>query len=296
MIELRPCESDEDLEAWRHVRIAVVPYELTPSLDDLRRAASPERQMLLAYRDGALAGSGLGGRGDTGGGFAVPRVLPEHRRRGVGTALLRMIADHVEALGLREIGVKADDEGALAFATRFGFDEVGREIEQVREVGPDEPWPAPPDGVVLVSLAERPELLRRLYEELALQAFEDMPTPGTIEITAERWEADWVTWPEATFAALAGDEVVGMAGLIRDPDQPARAENALTAVRRDFRGRGLARALKETTIAWASGRGLREIYTWTQAGNENMRTVNEKLGYVTRTVSISLRRPLPLST
>ena len=85
MIELRPCESDEDLEAWRHVRIAVVPYELTPSLDDLRRAASPERQMLLAYRDGALAGSGLGGRGDTGGGGAGARVRPEQRRGGGGT-------------------------------------------------------------------------------------------------------------------------------------------------------------------------------------------------------------------
>jgi GNAT superfamily N-acetyltransferase len=65
-------------------------------------------------------------------------------------------------------------------------------------------------------------------------------------------------------------------------------------VRRDFRGRGVARALKETTIAWASDRGLREIYTWTQTGNENMQAVNERLGYVTRTVSISLRRPLPL--
>jgi GNAT superfamily N-acetyltransferase len=103
-----------------------------------------------------------------------------------------------------------------------------------------------------------------------------------------------VTWPEATFAVFAGDELVGMACLLRDVDQPERAENGLTTVRRDFRGRGLARALKETTIAWASERGIREIYTWTQTGNENMQAVNEKLSYVTRTVSISLRRPLPL--
>ncbi|HZS31032.1 MAG TPA: GNAT family N-acetyltransferase [Gaiellaceae bacterium] len=294
MIELRPCESDDDLEAWRRVRIAVVPYELTPSLEELRRQASPERLLLLAYRDGELAGSGLGGRGDTGSGFAVPRVLPEHRRQGVGTALLRELAAHVKALGLHDVGVKADDDAALSFATRFGFEEVGREIEQIRAVGPDEPSAAPLDGIAIVSLAEHPELLRRLYDELALQAFEDMPTPETIEITPERWEADWVTWPEATFAALAGDEVVGMAGLIRDGDRPERAEQALTAVHRDFRGRGLARALKETTIAWASAQSLREIYTWTQEGNENMRAVNEKLGYVTRTVSISLRRPLPL--
>jgi hypothetical protein len=39
---------------------------------------------------------------------------------------------------------------------------------------------------------------------------------------------------------------------------------------------------------------MSEIYTWTQTGNENMRAVNERLGYVTRDISISVRRELPL--
>lgn len=294
MIELRPCESDADLEAWRRVRIAVTPHERTDSVEELRRKETPDRLMLLAYRDGELVGSGVGGKGDTGGGFAIPRVLPEHRRRGVGTVLLAAIAEHVQTLGLHDIGGHADDADAVAFGRHFGFEEVGRQIEQVRAVAADEPWPGLPDGISIVSLADRPELPGRLYRELALDAFEDIPTPGKIQITLEQWESAWVTWPEATFAAFAGGELVGMAGLIEDPDRPERAENALTTVRRDCRGRGIARALKETTIAWASEHGLREIYTWTQTGNENMRAVNERLGYVTRTVSISLRRPLPL--
>lgn len=294
MIELRPCESDEDVAAWRRVRIAVVPYERTDSVEELRRVATPERLLLLAYRDGELAGSGVGGRSDTASGFAIPRVLPDQRRRGIGTALLYALAEHVEGLGFPDLGVGVDDEGSLAFARHFGFEEVGRQVEQVRAIAADEAWPAVPDGIALISLAERPELLARLYHELALEAFEDMPTPRKVQITQEQWESEWVTWPEATFAALAGDELVGMAGLARDVDRPERAENALTTVRRDFRGRGIARALKETTIAWASDRGLREVYTWTQTGNENMQAVNERLGYVTRTVSISLRRPLPL--
>jgi mycothiol synthase len=294
VIELRPCESDEDLEAWRRVRIAVTPYERTDSVEELRRHATPERLMLLAYLDGELAGSGVGGKGDTGGGFAIPRVLPEQRRRGVGTKLLAALAEHVETLGLPDIGGHADDESALAFGRHFGFEEVGRQVEQVRTVAADEPWPVLPDGISTVSIAERPELLTRLYDELALEAFEDIPTPRKIEITPEQWESEWVTWPEGTFAAFADGELVGMAALLQDVDRPERAENGLTAVRRDFRGRGIARLLKETTIAWASERGLREIYTWTQTGNENMRAVNEKLGYVTRTVALNLRRPLPL--
>jgi GNAT superfamily N-acetyltransferase len=294
MIELRPCESDADLEEWRRVRIAVTPYERTDSVEQLRQRATPERLMLLAYRDGELAGSGVGGRGDTASGFAIPRVLPEHRRHGVGTKLLYTLAEHVQTLGLPDLGGAADDEGAVAFGRHFGFGEVGRQVEQVRAVAGDEPWPALPEGITLISVADRPELLARLYNELAPDAFEDMPTPRKVEITPEQWESEWITWPEATFAAFADGELVGMAGLLRDVDQPERAENALTTVRRDFRGRGIARVLKETTIAWASERGLREIYTWTQTGNENMRAVNERLGYVTRTVSISLRRELPL--
>ncbi len=80
-----------------------------------------------------------------------------------------------------------------------------------------------------------------------------------------------------------------------DTDVPERAENSLTAVRRDWRGRGVARALKQTTIVWGSHHGVREIYTWTQTGNENMRAVNERLGYEARNTSISVRAPLPLS-
>jgi GNAT superfamily N-acetyltransferase len=294
MIELRPCESDDDLEAWRSVRIAVVPYERTGSVEELRRAATPERLMLLAYRDGKLAGSGLAGRGDTGSGFAIPRVLPEHRRRGIGTRLLRSLAEHVESLGFPDLGVGADDDVALAFARHFGFEEVGREVEQVRVVTGNEPWPHVPDGIEIVTLAARPELGARTYHELALQAFEDVPTPRLVQVSLEDWERRWIGWPEGSFAALADGELVGCAGLIRDPDRPDRAENTLTAVRRDRRGRGLARTLKESVIAWASENGVRELYTWTQEGNENMRAVNERLGYLTRHVSVSLRRPLPL--
>lgn len=292
MIDVREAVSDEDLESWRGIRIALVPNERCATIGELRDMKPPNLN-LLASLDGQLAGSGVGGQSDLGGGFGIPRVLPEFRRRGVGTALLHALADYASSCGHRQLGAQVEDPGSLAFADRFGFREEGRQVEQVRAIAADEPAPDLPEGVQLVSLAERPELSRRVYEEVALEAFEDIPTPRTISITLEQWE-QWINWPEGSFVALAGEEIVGCAGLMRDDDRPDRAENSLTAVRRDWRGRGLARALKETAIAWGSAHGLREIYTWTQTGNEGMRTVNEKLGYVTRDVSISVRAPLPL--
>jgi mycothiol synthase len=65
-------------------------------------------------------------------------------------------------------------------------------------------------------------------------------------------------------------------------------------VRRDWRGRGVALALKLHTLAWAAGHGITEVYTWTQRGNDDMRRLNERLGYAYRSETINLRAPLPV--
>jgi mycothiol synthase len=295
VIEIRPVETDEDIEAWRQVRIAILPNERVSTVEEIRRAATPEQLMLLARADGELLGSGAAGRSDVGGhGFVMPRVLPDRRRQGVGTVLVRRLAEHVESLGFTRAGANVDDPGSLEFAHRFGFTEHDRQVEQVREIHGDEQAPMVPDGVKLVSLAEHPELHARVYHELAAEALEDLAVTPKVEISFEDWEREWITWPEGSFVAVSGDEIVGCAGLIRDYDRPDRAENSLTAVRRDWRRRGLATALKRQTIAWAAANGLSELYTWTQTGNEGMRAVNERLGYHTRSTSITVRGDIPL--
>jgi mycothiol synthase len=216
------------------------------------------------------------------------------RRRGVGTELLRILARHVESLGVSVVNANVDDAVSVTFAERFGFREIDRQVEQVRAIG-DEPEPRIPQGIEIVSVRDRPEVWRQAYDTLAAQAFADMALIAPIEATLDEWEVDWISAPEAMFVALAGNQVVGCAGLMLDTDQPDRAENALTAVRRDFRGRGVASALKRTTLAWASGNGIREVYTWTQRGNADMRQLNEHLGYVTRSESLSMRATLPLN-
>jgi GNAT superfamily N-acetyltransferase len=227
-----------------------------------------------------------------GGGFAAPRVRPEYRRLGVGSALLRALAEHCTGLGMPVVRASVDDEGSLAFADRFGFVEVDREIEQVRAVGDEQPPSALPTGVEVVTLSQHPDLWAAAYETFGKEALADFALYTPLEISAEQWSTSWVGDP--MFLALHQGEVIGCAGLNRDTDRPDRGENALTAVRRDWRGRGIASHLKRRTLHWAAANGLRELYTWTLAGNSPMLRLNERLGYVTSKTGITVSRPLPL--
>jgi GNAT superfamily N-acetyltransferase len=292
-ISIRVAESDDDLEAWRRVRMAVLPNERCLSVAEMRAMATPETLHLVAEIDGRLAGTGLAGRSSFGYAGLHPRVVPDARRRGIGTAILERLAAHAMTVGFTEAGTLVEDEGSLAFADRFGFREADRQIEQVRGIGA-EPWPEVPDGIRVVAVADRPEVWPAAFDSFGLEAIADMATDRPVLVTAETWEREWLASPEAMFVALAGDEVVACAGLELDADHPDRAEHAFTAVARGWRRRGLASMLKRMSLAYAATHGIREVYTWTQVHNVEMRALNERLGYVERGVSITVRAPLPL--
>jgi GNAT superfamily N-acetyltransferase len=296
MIVVRPAETDADLEAWSRVRRVVLPNESAPSVEGLRERQTPERVLLLAELDGEVAGSGLAGPSDLGDRFFVaPRVLPDFRRRGVGTALLRAFEAHARGYS-DEASAMVDDEGSRLFAERFGFREVNRQVEQVKLLG-DEPEPSPlPDGVEVVTIEERPELLEALHP-LAREGYADLATDLPAAITLEDWVRDEATLPAGSFVALVDGEPIAYSGLMKH-DNPGTAEDGLTVVRRDWRRRGLALALKRLELAWAAGNGVRELITWTQTGNDGMRRLNERLGYEYRGISLTMcaRLPLPLDS
>jgi mycothiol synthase len=294
-MELSVCVTDDEYEAWRAVRLAVEPGTRTHSIEELRAQDSTDRLLLLAVEDGEVVGSGIAKPAETAAtGFVAPRVLPQHRRRGVGSALLRALADHCSGLHLSTISTHVDDDGSLAFAHHFGFVEVDREVEQVRAIG-DEPAPsAPPAGIEVVDASRRPELWAACFETFGREVLADFALHTPLEVSAEQWNEDWGGDP--MWLALHDGEVVGCAGLNRDTDRPERAENALTAVSRAWRGRGVASHLKRRTLHWAALNGLQELYTWTQVGNTSMRQLNEHLGYVTTRHAIAVSRALPLAT
>lgn len=290
---IRPAATDADLEQWRQVRRIVHPDESPPTIEVLKAETNPDRLLVLVEANGEVIGSGLADRSQTTGSFVAPRILPEHRRRGAGTAVLRHLMDHLAARGFTTVGGHAEDDAALAFALAHGFEEVDQQVEQVRRMTPDEPVAPPYDGVDITTVARHPELLQRAYA-LARQGFADMALrTGPAVVDVDTWLREEASLPDGTFVALEHGMIVGYAGLLAWDGDPARAENGLTVVDRRWRGRGLATALKQHQLAWAAANGIREIVTWTQADNAGMRRVNEGLGYETRTISRRMRRPLP---
>ena len=157
---------------------------------------------------------------------------------------------------------------ASRWADRRGFREVGRSSRLVLDLTAIEaPAVDPPEGVEIVTWAERPDLARAIYE-VACEAYPDEPG----EARQSRW-TPYETWlskdmrgdsdrPEATFIALADGEVAGLREAVA-LELRARtvAHHDMTGVKRAFRGRGIAGALKRAEIAWAKQAGYETLET-----------------------------------
>jgi GNAT superfamily N-acetyltransferase len=244
---------------------------------------------LVGRIDWAVAGCAAAIRSDLPGRTYMGNVvLPEYRRKGLGRALLDRCVAAARTHGSEVLaaGVEEGDVAGEAFAARYGLREVLRELEISRPVQPGEPEPEPPEGIELVELSTRLDLLPAVYA-LACETLPEMPLHAPLEMPSyERWVEEEATGPDVlsggTLVALDAGKVVGFSGLVRRAADPHLAEHGLTSVAAGHRNRGIATALKRAQIAWASRSGYRELMTSTQAENAPMRAVNDKLGYEPR--------------
>jgi mycothiol synthase len=247
----------------------------------------PKSAWILASRGEEAVGCGVGRPSSIAGSlYAMARVLPEHRGQGVGTRLYEALSEHAARMGLTSLWgrIEKRDAASLRFAENRGFREVAREYEVVLDVAEADLAGDAPDGVELVSLAERPDLVRPVYD-VDVEVGPDVPSheEGHDPMTFERWHATYLegpgAMPGACVVALAEGEVVGYTGLRRHGSASPIADNLLTAVRRPWRRRGIALALKREQIRRAGDAGVERIYTTNDETNVGMRGVNERLGY-----------------
>ncbi len=284
-------ETDSDLELSLDIHNAVMPARAASVADVLSwRKGVPERLELVAHVEGEPVGEGLVAiephqRGRSTATLDVC-VLPERRRRGVGSALYRELSSWAREHGCDavEAWIEEVDADSLAFAEHRGFAEIGRDSRLVLDLAPIEaPIVEPPAGVEITTWAERPELARGMYE-VALEAWPDIPgNEDDVVGPYEEWLADELGGaadrPEACFVAVAGEEAVGYAKFHLTEARPSVAIHDITGVKRAWRGRGIARALKQAEIAWAKQAGYEQLQTRNELRNEPIRRLNEQFGY-----------------
>jgi GNAT superfamily N-acetyltransferase len=286
VLEVMACETEPDELASLEIYNAVWPHDAATI-----EAVHAYRDSALDYvdyqvrEDGVIVGSGVGAVFP----YRAQRiemlitVLARNRRRGAGTALYEAISRWASERGGREleVAVAGNDPESLAFARRRGFTESRHEMGLVLSLADVSMQPVqPPAGIEIVTWAGRPDLARGMYE-VTREIRPDIP--GYEDVAGETFE-DWMVHqmqraadsPESTFIALAGEEVVGFAKLSLTPPT---AGHAMTAVKRAWRGRGIAGALKASEINWALANGYTELHTSNEDRNTPMRSLNTRLGY-----------------
>lgn len=283
-IAVRLVESEADIDTYVAVRTRVHPENPMPREVVVDDRTKPGHIDLIGELDGEPVGvascAKFAGALDSDFAYLTIRVVAEHRRRGIGSALDRRASEHAHELERSRFYavVREVDADSLGYYARRGFDEIGRmqDVElDLASASAERPSLA---GIEI--LPATPEHDAGVYA-VALESVPDIP--AAIPLVVGSFEA----WRERAFNPLVARDlscvavelgrVIGYAVLGRFSDDTY--QHWITGVARGARGRGIALALKQTQIAAAKKAGIRFLRTQNDLGNASMRRVNEKLGY-----------------
>ncbi|MBM4363869.1 MAG: GNAT family N-acetyltransferase, partial [Deltaproteobacteria bacterium] len=255
----------------------------------------------VAVEDGSDVGGGhalVGWHSEPGVGTAEAWTVPAARGRGVGQELYERMLAWAVARGCLAVdtNVVEDDPASLAWAERRGFRRIGSTSFRVLDLAGAAPDVRRPEGIEIATWAERPGIERDLYAVFC-EASPDVPGHGHAAVPPfERWLAHDMKGAsdrsDAVFVAFAGGEVVGYAKLAFGDPTGEIAWHDLVGVKRAWRGRGIAGALKRTQIVWAKQQGFRQLKTRNEERNLPIARLNEQLGYVLEPGTIQLRTML----
>jgi GNAT superfamily N-acetyltransferase len=316
-LQIRPFTPD-DYPAFVAVSNAVyAEYPFTAEeqrFNDEHRDPKCKFARWVAERDGRVVGVGEYGQRA---GMYHPRrffislsVDPAYQGQRIGAALYDRVLDALAPF--EPLSLRADTREDWARAVRFihdrDFREDMRSWESRLDVASFDPAPytgheerVRAGGIEIRTMAELaadPERDRKLYElDEALSA--DVPHPEPRTPIAFEWFRDRVLndpdlLPEGWFVAVdrqRDGEYVGMANLWNSQGSDD-LYNGLTGVRREYRRRGIALALKLRGIAYARVQGRPTIKTWNESNNRPMLSINEALGFVKQPAWVSYARRL----
>jgi len=180
------------------------------------------------------------------------------------------------------------------FFQRRGFNEKRRDWESRLDLSTFQPEQfqeyevrMAEQGISFTTLAEEKRLgedsLRKLHD-LVQHIAADMPRQADFTpVPYDQWKTLLAnnprTIPEGFLIAKHGSEFVGESDILRNEKAPRTLSQGDTGVRREYRGRGIATALKLKVIEFAKKNGYETIETWNDSTNAPMLAVNTKLGF-----------------
>lgn len=292
MVGIRPAVLD-DAGPWAGVVRAASPFHVLDERSEAHemRTEPGDAHRLVTEVDGTVVGVARSRTyADEDHVSLMVMVHPDHRRRGLGRALLDRLATAVADSGrARAVAIVEDDEDSRIACERWGFSIVRRfqksmvDPRTVADPGP------PPGGLEVVPLGDvGPEPVWRAHQRVA----RDDPSGLTLPVSWEVWLADWSD-PRArpdlgravlVDGALAAYSMLGSAG--------DRAWSDMTGTLPEHRGRGLALLAKQHTLYAAAGAGITRAMTGNDGANLPMLAVNDRLGYVPVARPALAERPL----
>ncbi len=221
-------------------------------------------------------------------------VHADFQKRGIGSALWEKVQRELEPLDPIKLQVETGEmhPHGVEFARKHGFEIEQEEIESRLDLVKFEPE-AFGDRVQKVieqgisfrshgELSTREDHMQRLYD-LVTTLDEDVPWPDPYtkpeyDLWSGRMLANPNLLPEGYVVALDGEDYVGMSNLWNAEVIPD-VWTGLTGVLREYRGRGIATALKVQVLGWAKEAGILGTRTWNAEQNAGMRGINRQLGF-----------------
>ena len=139
-------------------------------------------------------------------------------------------------------------------------------------------------GIELTTLAielrrDAAGAIDRLFE-LHRTLLHDVPIPEQVVISREWFESYAGIMPDGYFIARHNGRYIGESFAHPLDGESSTLAQRVTGVLSEYRGQGVAMALKLMTIVFARQRGYTRIHTAIESNNEPMLAVSRKLGFV----------------
>ena len=182
-------------------------------------------------------------------------VAQRAKGRGYGSAIVERAEDRARARGLARMHtwVPPEDAAAISLLRERGYDEVRRFYEMAIELAATPPEPIVPEGFALDAFHEEDA---RAFHDTLEDAFRDHwewhGTPFD-----EWWELRRGNDQSLWFVIRVGTEIA--AAVRNDAERNGGGYVGIIGVRRDWRGRGLAKALLLRTFGEFWQRGVTRV-------------------------------------